>query len=288
MAGSVVGTVSSILRFPVKSMLGETIRSATLDRGGVEGDRRFALVDVETGRVVSVKRPRRGLRIFELRATTDAEGTGVVFPDGHRIDIRDDGLPAALSTFLGREVRVAEDPPPGASFEESWVRELKNGAEPYFGAPSRDDGDDVDLVDAGAFMGPNGNFFNFGAVHLVTTGTTSKLTELAPGSRFDAHRFRPNLVIDTDEPGFVETAWQGRTLRIGDVRLDVSFTVPRCVMTTLAQDELPADPNVLRTITEHNAVDCFGTGTAYPCVGVYADVGESGVVRTGDPVRLDP
>jgi len=58
----------------------------------------------------------------------------------------------------------------------------------------------------------------------------------------DADRFRPNLVVDTDDlDGFVETAWQGRTLQVGPVELRVSVTVPRCIMTALPQGDLPAD-----------------------------------------------
>ena len=141
---------------------------------------------------------------------------------------------------------VASVPPPGATFDELWLKELKNDVAPPFDLPSRPEEGEGDLIDAGQFMEPFGNFFNFGAVHLVTTSTTRRLTELAPGSRFDAHRFRPNIVIDTDGDGFVETDWAGRKLNIGDVHLDVSFTVPRCVMTTLEQDDLPADQGVLR------------------------------------------
>ena len=284
-----VGVVSSLHRFPVKSMLGEAVDSVVAEPRGIVGDRRYALVDDETGKVVSVKRPKRWLRIFELEARTADHGGGVQvgFPGGEVLPIDDPALPGRLSEHLGRSVSVATVPAPGATFDESWVRELKNDAGPYFGAPSRDEDDDRDLVDAGQFMGPNGNFFNFGAVHLVTTATTRALAEHAPESRFDPHRFRPNVVVETDEVGFVETAWQGRTLRIGDVVLQVSFTVPRCVMTTLEQGDLPADPDVLRTISEHNAVDCFGTGTPYPCVGVYADVVSGGTIAVGQPVTLD-
>ena len=284
-----VGTVSALHRFPVKSMLGETLDSLVAEPGRIVGDRRFALVDDETGKVVSVKRPKRWLGIFELAAETSPDDgvVWVTFPGGDRLSVDDPALAGRLSEHLGRSVSVASVPAPGATFDESWVRELKNDAGPYFGAPARDEDDDLDLVDAGQFMGPNGNFFNFGAVHLVTTATTRRLTELAPDSRFDPHRFRPNVVVDTPAEGFVETAWQGRTLRIGDVALQVSFTVPRCVMTTLEQGDLPADPNVLRTISEHNAVDCFGTGTPYPCVGVYADVVSGGPIRLGQAVTLD-
>jgi uncharacterized protein len=135
-------------------------------------------------------------------------------------------------------------------------------------------------------MGPAGNFFNFGAVHVVTSSSVRELTRHAPQSRFDAHRFRPNLVIDTDDDGFVETGWQGRMLQIGPVRLQVSITVPRCVMTTLLQGDLPADRDVLRTIARTNSVDVLRTGTLYPCVGVYADVVAEGEIHRNDLVRL--
>jgi MOSC domain-containing protein YiiM len=43
---------------------------------------------------------------------------------------------------------------------------------------------------------------------------------------------------------------------------------------------------VLRAVTEANSVDVLQSGTAYPCVGVYADVLAEGPIRRGDPVRL--
>lgn len=281
-----VGRVAAIHRYPVKSMLGEELDRVAFDQRGVVGDRRYALVDDETGKVVSVKRPRRWGRMFELTGRTAGDGGAVVaFPDGEAVAVGDPKLGIRLGEFFGRPVTVADTPPPDARFDEVWVRELKGGAEPYFGMESRSE-DGEEMIDGGAFMGPAGNFFNFGAVHIVSSGTVSELTRHAPQSRFDAHRFRPNLVVDTADDGFVETAWQGRTLQIGPVQLRVSFTVPRCVMTTLAQGDLPADPDVLRTIARTNSVDVLQTGTPYPCVGVYADVLAEGEIRRGDPVRL--
>lgn len=280
-----VGVVSEIHRFPVKSMLGEALTGASLGPKGLDGDRAHALVDQETGRVVSVKRPNRWGRIFELRATTGPDGVAVTFPDGEVLSVGDAELEARLSDLFGRVVTVEAMPPPGATFDELWLRELKEDADPYFGQPSRvEDGEE--LVDAGGFMSAMGTFFNFGAVHLVTTGTTRALSAAEPTSRFDARRFRPNVVIETPDDGFVETAWRGRAVRIGDVELAVTFTVPRCVMTTLAQDDLPADRKVLQTITARNPVDVFSTGVGYPCVGVYADVTGPGDIRVGDEVHL--
>ncbi len=286
MSETTVGAVASLWRYPVKSMLGESLNRADLRASGLAGDRAYALIDDETNKVVSVKRPRRWGRIFELGATTAPNGDAQVrFPDGAVYAVDDASLATRLSEFFGRGVSVASTPPADATFDEAWVRELKNNTDPYFDLPSRiEDGDE--LIDAGQFMGPAGNFFNFGALHLVTTSTTRRLAQHAPDSRFDPTRFRPNIVIDTDAEGFVETAWQAHTLIVGAARISVTFTVPRCVMTTLEQGDLPADTDVLRTITAANSVDVFATGTTYPCVGVYADVIVEGEVRVGDEVRL--
>ena len=53
----------------------------------------------------------------------------------------------------------------------------------------------------------------------------------------------------------------------------------------LAQEDLPADRDVLRTITQHNAIDP-GIGGRYPCVGIYADVVSDGDIRVGDAVTV--
>jgi hypothetical protein len=91
-------------------------------------------------------------------------------------------------------------------------------------------------------------------------------------------RFRPNIVVQSPpgEKGFVENAWIGHTLAIGDeVRLSITGPCGRCVMTTLAQGDLPKDPQILRTAAKHNQVQ----------VGVYAAVAQGGVIRRGDSVR---
>ena len=282
MADAVVGRVRSIRRYPVKSMLGEELDGASVDRRGLVGDRVHAVIDDETHKVVSVKRPKRWGRMFELAAVTRGGTVEVCFPDGTSTSIADVGLPGRLSAFLGRPVSVASTPPPGATFDEVWMRELKNDIDPVGRSSRVEDGEE--MIDNGQFMSVNGNFFNFGAVHIVTTSSTRRLQELAPTSRFDPHRFRPNIIIDTDDEGFVENDWPGQTLTIGDVRLAVLIPVPRCVMTTLAQDDLPADREVLRTLSQHNTLH-VGVGE-FPCLGVYADVTSNGTIRIGDPVSV--
>jgi uncharacterized protein YcbX len=86
--------------------------------------------------------------------------------------------------------------------------------------------------------------------------------------------------VDTaDAGGFAEDAWLGRTIRIGDeVRLDVTGPCPRCVMTTLAQADLPKDSDVPRTAARHHDVT----------VGVHASVTRPGGIGQCDAVRLEP
>jgi uncharacterized protein len=124
-------------------------------------------------------------------------------------------------------------------------------------------------------------------VSVLTTSTIAELTELQPQSRFDLRRFRMNVIVGTTGSGFTENAWTGRAVALGDtVRLTVALPDPRCVMTTLAQQDLPADSNVLRTLTRHNRVQVGDLGVM-PCAGVYAVVATPGLVRTGDRVVLE-
>lgn len=115
-----------------------------------------------------------------------------------------------------------------------------------------------------------------GPVHLVTTASLRHLGE-ALGEEADVRRFRPNLLVDTPGlEGWVEDAWVGRELAVGEVRLRVVAPMPRCVMTTQAQDGLPHDPRVLRTVTARNDGN----------LGILAEVLRPGRLRVGDPVAL--
>jgi uncharacterized protein YcbX len=172
-----------------------------------------------------------------------------------------------LSTAVGREVRLSRrsDLKPGATGEGYWPEEewLADRGKTF----------DVELAP--------GSFFDGAMIHLLTSATLKQLGSLTPGSRFDVRRFRPNLLIeslnDHAEEGFVENGWIGKTLAIGDVRLRIDRGCPRCVMTTLPQEDLPKDPSVLRTAVQKNEGD----------VGVYATVLRGGRIKLGDEVGFD-
>jgi MOSC domain len=90
-------------------------------------------------------------------------------------------------------------------------------------------------------------------------GEGHHLGELEPRSDFDVRRFRMNVIVDTHARGFVENDWVGRTLAIGDyVRLSVALPDPRCVMPSVAQEDLPKDPKILKALAQHNRIDVAG------------------------------
>jgi hypothetical protein len=126
------------------------------------------------------------------------------------------------------------------------------------------------------YESPPGTYFDAFPLLLVTDATLQRLAELAPGSRIDVRRFRPNLVVETGAgPGFVEAGWLGARVRVGSALLEVTMACPRCVMITHGFADLPRDPGLMRAVVRE----------ADQCVGVYASVREPGHVREGDGVE---
>ena len=286
-----IGSVSRLRRYPVKSMLGEDVESSLVTQLGLLGDRALAIVDRETGKLASAKRPRMWGSLLSFSASfTDAEaGEGslppvrITFPDGSVRSSDDPAIEDALTETLGRPVRLAASHDEMQYMEEVWYGELKNGAEPYGPVIGEEDGEQ--LIDVPASLAALEGFFDAAAIHLITSATLRSLTEAAPDSRFEPERFRPNLVIDVPgAEGFIENEWADRIVQIGEVRFKVIMPVPRCVMTTLPQGDLPEDREVLRTVARVNRAPALGR--EYPCVGVYATVEREGEIRVGDPVRL--
>jgi uncharacterized protein len=265
------GSVMAIWRYPVKSMLGEEVAQTTVTPSGLFGDRAYALVDGESGKVISAKNPRKWGDLFAYRAEfPSAEGqvgtlptARITFPDGSSTDSTEHDIDERLSGRLSRPIRLTTTVPLSASAEGYWP------GYDWLAEPATDF--DFELS--------SGTFFDGAPIHLVTTATLDRLAAIAPKSRFDAARFRPNFVIDCpgSSAGFIENDWIGRTLSIGnEVQMLIVQPTPRCVMTTLSQGELPKDPDVLRTVVQNNRCN----------VGVYATVVRGGIVRRGDTVSL--
>jgi uncharacterized protein YcbX len=204
--------VLELWRYPVKSMLGEQLEEVRVTSDGLEGDRRFALFDAETGVGLT------GRRVPELLFATarwhDGGGVEITTPDG--TVARDDD---ALSAWLDRPVTLRPAEAAGArtyeiplDFEndEAWV-EWEGPSGPFYDAPNRN-------------------------VSLVSTATIGS---------WDRRRFRANIIFD----GHGEGAWLGRRVGAGTAELDVTVPIDRCVMVTRPQaGGIERDLDVLRTI----------------------------------------
>jgi uncharacterized protein YcbX len=270
-----IGSVVSLWRYPVKSMMGEELNATGVTERGLLGDRAHALVDSSDGKVATAKNPRKWPNLFDFRATliesprigANAPPVRITLPDGTSTTSQQSDLNQVLSKALNRKVTLN-------STEHGHLGQAN--AEEYW--PDMEGLDHRDTVTD--FALPEGTFFDCATVHLLTMATLDRLRELYPRGRFEVRRFRPNIVVDptSGEKGFVEDVWIGHTVCIGDeVRLNVTGPCARCVMTTLAQGDLPKDPGILRTAAQHNRVN----------VGVYANVARGGTIRRGDPIRLE-
>lgn len=268
-------SVVSLFRYPVKSMMGEELNMADFSLHGLLGDRVFALVDSFDGKVVSAKNPRKWPNLFDFKATfieppqpgMEMPPLQITLPEGTIITNKQSDYNYTLSKALGRNVTlnttVQRDEKVTANAEEYW--------------PDMEGLDYRNTVTD--FTLPEGTFFDSAVVHLLTTGTMDRLHELYPSGRFEARRFRPNIVVEagTGKKDFIENDWIGQTLIIGsEVRLHITGPCPRCVMTTLSQDDLPQDLGILRTAAQNNKGH----------VGVYAAVIQGGTIRSGDEVRF--
>src|SRR5437867_12891096 len=71
MANAVVvalGSVVSLWRYPVKSMMGEELNAADVMEHGLLGDRAYALVDTSVGKAATAKNPRKWPGLLDFRA----------------------------------------------------------------------------------------------------------------------------------------------------------------------------------------------------------------------------
>jgi uncharacterized protein len=289
------GTVTGLWRFPVKSMRGERLQQAELTERGFLGDRAFALIDKETGRVVSAKSVRRFPQMLACQAVFvepprlghELPAVRVTLFDGTTFASDAGNADRLLSASFKHEVSLVRAAPADFTIDQ-YHPDVENGD------PSGHRDTVVAQKLGSALFGemgapspvPEGALFDVFPVSLLTTSTLAQMNLRQPQSRFDERRFRMNVIIGSAAPGFPENEWVGHQLTIGGAaRVRVTMPDPRCVMTTLAQYDLPADTGILKALVAHNRLPLMG-GALYPCAGAYAAVAAPGTIRAGDRVQL--
>jgi uncharacterized protein YcbX len=132
-------------------------------------------------------------------------------------------------------------------------------------------GEEVTLVEEAEM-----SHFDDAPLHLVSSASLRWLEARRPFDQVDRRRFRPNLVVECEGADLVEQGWLGRQLQVGDVTLAIEGLTERCVMTTLAQDDLGFAPAILGDLHKTNESR----------LGVYASVVREGTIRLEDDVAI--
>jgi uncharacterized protein YcbX len=221
-----LGHIRAIYRYPVKSMAGERLDSATIGWHGVDGDRRFAF------RRLADRGAFPWLTASRLPELLLYEPIG-------RQDTTGEPLPTHIRTPDGREYRLTDE-----ALRQEIATRHRAGVE---------------------LMQLRHGIFDEAAVSVITLETIRSIAREA-GLDADVRRFRPNLVIDTQgaQP-FEEDRWVGKILEFGSEgtgpAISVTMQDERCVMLNLDPDTAEANAEVMKTVIRlnENHAGVYGT-----------------------------
>ena len=217
-----IGQVEAIFRYPVKSMRGESLDSATLGWHGLDGDRRLAFrrLDERGGFPWLSASKLPDLVLFTPQLSDGVNGetlpTHVLTPEGEQLPV----FGEALATEVGRRY--------GASVQ---MMQLNHG------------------------------IFDDATISVITSETVREVCRLARADA-DVRRFRPNIVVRSTHPvPFEEDDWLGGVLTFGDADDAPAVTVTtrdvRCAMVNLEPDSGIPTPEVLKAVVRANQ-NCAG------------------------------
>jgi uncharacterized protein YcbX len=275
--------LSGLAIYPVKSTASRQVNTARVLLGGLESDRSWMVVD-GSGAMVTARATHSLFRIV-----ADTPATDPAVKQGLRL--RATGMPDLLLDEPSGErvctwVFGQQQEGIGAGREaDEWVRAVLGREDVWLvwcDDPTR------------RRLDPNHSrpedFTAFADGYPVTVASLASLRRLndwiaegavdrgeQPPPPLPMQRFRPNLVVDGDEP-FAEDDWS--SVVIGDVRFRAAKLNARCVMTTLDPDSLETGKEPIRTLAQHRLVD------QKALFGVNLIPDNTGQISIGDPVEV--
>ena len=257
---SIVGTVESLWRYPVKSMRGEELDELFAGYAGVYGDRLFAFKSSAgpKGFPYLTGRDQREMLRYRPR-----------FRDPEK---------AARPVNLTEAERNGANPLSANPAELMIDVETPDGETVAIDSPllidrlrrSIDENHRLTLLRSDRAM------TDCRPLSLFAVQSAQKLAD-ETGIAVDKRRFRANVYLDLTSEGFAEDEFVGRSLRIGTkVVVAVLERDARCMMITLDPDTAEKTPELLKKVAQaHNGM-----------AGIYGAVLAEGMVRKGDPVEL--
>ena len=252
-----MATISAINLAPVKSLGLLSAQRVDISSRGIEGDRRFIVMDA-SGRVITQRQIGKLTLVTASYSSTD-NTLEMTFPDGRVIEGQPEAVESTATVLWGRVVE-------GSVIGGEWAEVLSE----FCGVELR-------LFESAS----PGTCFDEYPVSMISKASIDYLTGLTGGAKsFEAERLRPTLLLDGCAP-HEEDSWLGKGLRIGErLRLRLVARDPRCAITTLDPATGVRDFDTLRLILSYRP----SVRAAY--LGVYGIVESPGTVAVGDEVTV--
>jgi uncharacterized protein YcbX len=214
--------LSALYRYPLKSAKAETLQAIGLDKLGLDGDRRWMLVEEASGRFLT---QRAVEQMSQLSALWNAKGGLTLSAPGHSpIDI---ALPASDAELRGVTIwRDTLRVPDAGDEAGAWVSR-------FIGKPTRLVQVPLDrarMTEAGYGKDDDQVAFADGYPLLLIGNASLEDLSQRVGRPLEMLRFRPNLVIEGSS-AFAEDGW--KRIRIGEVEFRVVKSCSRCILTTI-------------------------------------------------------
>ncbi|MFW5468676.1 MOSC domain-containing protein [Knoellia sp. CPCC 206435] len=267
---------------PVKSCAIRPVGSASVERAGFAGDRRWMVVDADRTLVSARELHRLFSVVPDTPQTSEEVTSGLRLRAPGAPDLHLDGASGEeVAVRLHRHDLTGSLVSPEA---DAWLSEV-------LGSPGLRLVRCVDPTQRA--LNPDhsksGDHTAYADGYPVTLASRASLRRLQDWvaetavERGDAapdplpeQRFRANVVIDGDLEPFVEDTWT--SVRIGGVGFRVAKPVDRCVMTTIDPRSLDTGPEPIRTLARHRRWD----GKTWFAIQLIPD--RTGPVRVGDDV----
>lgn len=269
------GRLARIMVYPIKSARGVAVSRAAVEPWGLRDDRRWAIVDEHGVRVLAG-------RVRAIMGITAAPG-----PDGGLVLTAPDRPDLAVAARTDSKVPVD-------LYDLGWALTAGPAADDWvsraLGRPARlvwldDPSRRPVAAENGGRAGDTLSLADLAPLLLATTASMRQLDgwiaegadergEPAPPP-LDVRRFRPNLLLDTEEP-FVEDGWS--RVRVGEVSFRLAEHCDRCATTLIDPGTLESANEPLRTLARHRR----RAGRTWFGLRVVPE--KCGTVSLGDPV----
>lgn len=264
--------------YPVKSTRPISRSSSAVERWGLAGDRRWMVVDAENRFISARKVPA----LLGVTATPSGPGrVRLAGPHAAPLDVDASSAAELVPVTVWKDEVLAVAP---SSAADTWFSSLLDCRARLVWL------DDPARRAVNAAYGKPGDLVSFAdgfPLLLACTGSLRQLNDWidanalelgeSPPEQLTMRRFRPNVVIDNDEP-FAEDRW--RRLRIGEVDFRLVKLCGRCVLTTIDPLTLVKGKEPLRTLARHRRWD----GEVWFGVNVIPDA--VGTLNVGDEVTI--